>query len=237
MQGRMYPHVHTHQRSKPWHERDAGHRLAHDGEQIAPMYPGLTYHIDGNTGEVALEGTLTLLADCGIPTYIQVRMVFPDNYPSQEPRVYDVANRFPHTADRHFYPNGQCCLWLPPESRWAAHDPDGLCRFLEEVAVFFDRQLVYDAEGKGIWPGEQRSHGIDGYLEFIQEALGGDQRLLAIFAPILLEKVLIQRNDRCPCGSERKYKRCHLDHIENIRKRVEQDILQVVISRYILRNA
>ncbi len=234
MRSPMYPHVHTHQKSKPWYERDGGHRLARDREHIASMYPGLTYYINGNSGEVALEGALTLLADCGIPSHVQVRLVFPDNYPAQEPRVYDAASRFPHTADRHFYPNGQCCLWLPPESRWAAHDPDNICRFLEEVAVFFDRQLVYDADGKGIWPGGQRSHGGYGYLEFIQEALGGDQRLLRVFASLLLKKVHVQRNEQCPCGSGRKYKRCHLDRVEDIRRRVGEDILREIINRHFI---
>ncbi len=99
--------------------------------------------------------------------------------------------------------------------------------------MFFDQQLVYEAERKGIWLGEQRSHGAEGYLEFIQELLGGEQRLLAIFVPILLRQktVHIQSNDRCPCGSGRKYKRCHKASIEEIQKRVGSVALQMILGK------
>src|SRR2546426_12557995 len=46
------------------------------------------------------------------------------------------------------------------------------------VAVFLDQQLTYEAVGKGRWPGRQRSHGDTGYVEFVLELLGGEQRLL-----------------------------------------------------------
>jgi len=158
---------------------------------------------------------------------------FPDNYPEQEPRVYDAANCFPHEANRHFYPDGRCCLWLPPESRWNADDPEGLCRFLEEVAVFFDRQLIYDAEGKGIWPGGQRGHGGDGYVEFVQELLGEDQQLLVALAPIFANKSNIGRNSRCPCGSELKYKKCHLHTVQEINRRVGFVTLRKVFQKWL----
>jgi hypothetical protein len=159
---------------KPWYEQDYGARLEHDQQLLVRSFPGLVYVIDNKVRQVTLAGAMTLRTECGIPTEIRVRVVFLAYYPSQEPRAYDVEDRFPHSADRHFYPDGQCCLWLPSDSGWNPTDTEGLCRWLEEVAIFFDRQLVLEAEGKDTWPGEQRPHGDAGYLQLerVEEVKG-----------------------------------------------------------------
>ncbi|HYU73784.1 MAG TPA: SEC-C metal-binding domain-containing protein [Ktedonobacteraceae bacterium] len=219
-------------KTKPWYERDGGKRLAQDQQCVAEVYPDLIYHIDTQTGCVSVEGKITLLAACGIPTSISVHLEFPDDYPLQEPHVYDAKHRFPHTANRHFYINGRCCLWLPPESRWDRRDPDGLCRFLEEVAVFFDRQLVYDAEGKGVWPGPERSHDDEGYIEFILSLLGDDRQVFTLLVPVLADWSKPERNNPCPCRSGRKYKKCHLDIINTIRGKVGPTKLVSVLRSF-----
>jgi len=189
------------------------------------------YHIADEDGQVRLEGTITLLAECGVPKLIPVRVEFPLDYPQREPRAYDAADRFPHEANRHFYPDGRCCLWLPPETRWKAEDSEGLCHFLEEIAVFFDRQLIYDAEGKGIWPGEQRSHYTAGYIEYIQELLNGDKHLLDALAPTFANRSGTGRNSPCPCGSGIKYKKCHLHIVEDISQRVGSVELRTIFYK------
>lgn len=223
-----------HPMSNPWYKRDGSARLAQDQASISEMFPGLSYRVDETAGRVFLDGTITLVAECGVPTSIVVRVEFPSDYPQGEPRIFEVAERFPHVSDWHFFADGQCCLWLPPESRWEPDDPEGLCRFLEEVAVFFDQQLVYEAGGRSEWPGEQRSHGDEGYLEYIVDELGGDRHLLAVFAPILLGHKTghVQSNDLCPCGSRRKYKRCHKQRVENVKRRMGSGNLQAIVGRW-----
>lgn len=233
MRGGFHPPGRTAPKPNPWYKRDGGARLAQDRALISERYPGLVFHIDDQAGRVYLDGELTLLAECGVPTRIRVRVDFPANYPSQEPRAYDVANRFPHVPDRHFCPDGQCCLWLPPESRWNPSDPEGLCRFLEEVAIFFDRQLVYDVEGKSSWPGGERGHGAAGYVEFVEELLNGDRGLLGALAPTFANISRIGRNSSCPCGSGRKYKRCHLGLVEEISHRVGVVKLRGAFRKYL----
>lgn len=228
-----------HQMRNTWYLRDGGARLAQDRASIAEAFSDLTYRIDEVAGRVFLDGTITLVAECGVPTPIAIRVEFPLNYPEGEPRIFEVAGRFPHVSDRHFFEDGQCCLWLPPESRWNPDNPDGLRCFLEEAAVFFDQQLVYEAEGRGVWPGKQRSHGDEGYLEFIGEVLGGSRQLLAIFAPVLigLKTGHVQSNDPCPCGSRRKYKRCHKPSVEDIKRRMGSENLQAIVGRWYQRIA
>lgn len=216
---------------KPWYEQDNGARLTHDKQLLAQSFPGLVYSIDDKARQVTLGGTITLRAECGIPTESQVRVVFPPNYPYQEPRIYDAEDRFPHTADRHFYKDGRCCLWLPPDSNWNPKDPEGLCRLFEEVAVFFDRQLVLEAGGKDTWPGEQRPHGDAGYIQFVQEIFGDDPQALVAFLPTFVQRKAPGRNSSCPCGSGQKYKRCHLERVEEVKRRVGIIQLRAVFLR------
>jgi hypothetical protein len=232
MRGRSYRRALTPQKHKTWDELDGGWRLAQDEECIAVSFPGLAYHIDEQTNQVLLGGTVTLLAECGTATLIQLRITFPDDYPEREPQVYDVAQRFPHKPDRHFYPDGRFCLWLPPESRWDKKDPDGLCHFLEEVAVFLDQQLTYDAAGKREWPGKQRSHGDLGYIEFVQELLAGNQQLLNVLGPTFANKSGVTHNDPCPCGSGVKYRLCHSHIVKDISQRVGAERLRTIFSRW-----
>jgi SEC-C motif len=111
-------------------------------------------------------------------------------------------------------------------------DTDGIRHFLEGVAVFLDQQLTYEAVGKGQWPGRQRSHGDAGYVEFVLELLGGDQRLLAALAATLANRSGVQRNSPCPCGSGIKYKRCHLRAVEEISRRVGLVRLYAIFGRW-----
>jgi hypothetical protein len=211
----------TRHRPKAWHERGEGIvRLAHDRTLVAREYPTLNYQFDDDSGMVTLEGKLVYRAACGIPTEVPVRIEFPFDYPYGEPLAFDAAGLFEHTFDRHFSTdNGRCCLWLPPKSRWNPYDPDALLTFLDEVVVFFDRQLVYDATGRTAWPGGEYGHRIDGWEEWIAEEIG-DNQVLQAFIPILKSDEKLGRNEKCRCGSGIKFKRCHLDVIENIRRQV-----------------
>jgi hypothetical protein len=218
-------------RAKAWYERGEGvARLAHDRALVLREYPTLSYRIDEVAGAIYLEGTLIYRLACGIPTEVPVRIAFPRDYPRREPRAFDVARRFAHGLDRHMaIDDGACCLWLPPKSRWDAGDPDTLLTFLDEVVVFFHRQLVYDAGGQVEWPGPQYGHRFDGYEQWIIEVFG-DEHALRAFIPILKAHLKIGRNEGCPCGSGRKFKKCHNEKIEQIRRGVPASILPSVFT-------
>jgi SEC-C motif-containing protein len=167
---------------------------------------------------------MIIRAECGIPTEIATAVRFPWDYPGHEPVAYDAALRFKpkpggKLADRHLASSdGQCCLWLDPESRWNSRDPSALRLFLDELAVFFDRQLIYDLTGE--WPGPSYSHGPDGYLEFIQEQLGNDAVLTKALMPVITMETRIGPNEACICGSGKKFKKCHREVVERIQGKI-----------------
>jgi len=122
---------------------------------------------------------------------------------------------FPHIADRHFYSNGACCLWMPVESQWELEDATGLHSFLDQIATFYERQLIYDSSPNKRWAWGQRGHGIVGYIEFVQEALG-DPSLVNNFAGLLSGKEILPLTSNCPCESGKKYKYCHARTVSNL---------------------
>lgn len=213
-------------RRGPWYERDGGLRLAHDKALVGEHYPGLRHRVDQYARSVSLAGTITLRTESGIPTKIEARVEFPHGYPDQEPRVYESGGRFPYEPDRHFFPDGRCCLWLRPESKWDSKDPDYLLRVLDETVLFFERQLIHDLYPNAPWPGGERGHGRLGYAEYVHEWLGEDEKLLLALTPVLTGDIRMGRNAPCPCGSGAKYKRCCLARIEGMKRRVGTVVLR-----------
>jgi hypothetical protein len=223
-------------RSKPrqWYEQEGGARLAQERAILAEAYPGLSFCIDEETGLVRLEGTITLVAECGMRTRLEVLVQLARNHPFGEPRAYDTSGRFPRVPDRHLMPDGRCCLWLPPESQWDPNDPERLPKYLDQVALFFERQLICDVTGE--WPGPERGHGTAGYMEFVGEILNGDDTLVQAIAPVLGGQN-IGRNTPCPCGSGVKYKRCHLEIVTRIEGTVGLDRLRDVFKDRLSRSS
>lgn len=223
------------QTSKPWYERSAGAiRLGADRSLVSREYPGLAFRVDDEHKKVLLEGAITLVEPCRVPTRIAIRIELPAAYPESEPTAYDSENRFPHNAERHFYQDGCCCLWLPPETLWEPDDPLSLLRFLDEVSIFFHQQLVFASTGCVVWPGAERGHNIQGYIEFVEEQLGADARILIpILAPVLAGRLRIGRNQTCPCSLGCKYKDCHQPVVDLLTRRIGLVRTRKVFQRWL----
>jgi len=217
-------------RQKPWYKRDGGARIARDKALVHEHYSGLSYHVDDYSGRARLEGTMTLRTESGVPKKFRVRVKFPEDYPEREPRIYETGGRFPRDPDRHMLPNGLCCLWLRPESKWDKENPDCLLHFLDEAILFFERQLIHEIYPDEPWPGGERGHGLQGYKDYVLELLGDDENLLLVLSPALVGTSRIGRNGHCPCESGTKYKRCCLPLVEEIQSRVGRDILHRTLS-------
>ena len=130
------------------------------------------------------------------------------------PKVYEVGERHRQIArkwnikiiDLHVYPNdGMCCLGI----KRGDNRSFSIKNFLGELVIPFFYRLSYTekfglaASQNDLW-GEY-SHGEEGLTEYLTE--------IAIFA-----KQNPSRNDLCPCGSGKKYKRCHIDDVESLKR-------------------
>ena len=129
------------------------------------------------------------------------------------PKVYEVGRRHGKIAkkcnvnviDLHFYSDDDsCCLGL----KYGGERNLRLQAFLEELVIPFFYRLAYTdlfgiaASRKDLW--EEYSHGTAGLHEHFMELVDIAQRNLG-------------RNEVCPCGSGKKYKKCHLGEVEALR--------------------
>lgn len=122
-------------------------------------------------------------------------------------RRFDIAEQSQCAlVDLHFFEDGACCLSL----KYAPENDLTLQRFILELVIPFFYRLAYtdryglDAAKDDLW-GEY-SHGDAGVREYQDEILQ-------------LVGKRPGRNRPCPCGSGLKYKRCHLDEVEAVKRR------------------
>ena len=126
------------------------------------------------------------------------------------PKVYEVGGRQHEIAqkskvkliDLHFYSDdGNCCLGI----KYGNNEGLRIESFLYDLVIPFFYRLSYTEEfgiaaaRRDLW-GEY-SHGEAGPMEYQAELLN-------------FEKQNLPRNDACPCGSGKKYKKCHLREVE-----------------------
>jgi hypothetical protein len=218
---------------RPWYERNAA-RLTADRALVAQFCPTLQFRLDKPTGKMVLEGGILIPEECGISTEIVTVIRFPGDYPGREPKAFDANRRFQawpdrDWRDRHLRSDGLCCLWLSPRSPWTSTDPFALRHFLDQLAIFFDKQLIYDLTGK--WTGPAYAHERDGFLEFIREELGGDSILTETLLPVITMHTTVGPNDGCPCGQPNKFKKCHLRIVERIQGRIGVETIRANFPR------
>ena len=190
-------------------------RLEYDRSILDCRYPGFVFSSSLKTRRLESVGTLRLVEETtGQPTNLQLRFVFPSNYPRHEPTVYEVGGRFPRVADRHINETDGSfsCHWLAPLSRRDPLDQNALLVLLERVSVFCEDQLTYEVVGR--FPYGEWAHGEAGYAEYLFESLGRDSSIMDAMAARPDVGALPSRNASCLCGSGIKFKRCHMAALE-----------------------
>lgn len=137
------------------------------------------------------------------------------------PKVYEVGGRRCQIAkkcnspiiDLHFYSDDNaCCLGL----KFLDNRSLSIRSFLDELVIPFFYRLSY-AEEFGIAASQndlwgEYSHGEEGLREYITE--------ISNFA-----NQNPSRNDPCPCGSGKKFKKCHIDDVEAL-KRIQKETMR-----------
>ena len=157
-----------------------------------------------------IRGTFDVCSEHGhVYETAKLRIEYPANFPArnQPPSVYleSHRDRWRNSGDSHIESDWKLCLFVPGESGIEFEAASSLNDLFAVIHTFLFKQRIYQKrlareQITGVaakWPGEDRSHGERGIREAIK-AMGG-----------------VGRNDPCPCGSGKKYKKCHLRRFEN----------------------
>lgn len=166
----------------------------------------------------SIEGTYEVRDDQGVlQGAFDIRVQIPVGYPYRFPALWETANKIERGLERHVFPDGGVCEEIDRlEKIIAAHGITLNEYFSRYVHRFFCWQLIYEEEGNGNL--KEWSHNEDGILQFYKEFLGihSDSVILDCLQLIASNRVP-GRNDRCPCGSKKKAKWCHVKQFEDLK--------------------
>ena len=168
---------------------------------------------NSESGEFVI-GDDAMEMDRYICDYFQIEIHLENLDENGWPKVYEVGGRYHQIAEKYNVPIGDlhinpgdatCCLSLKDGGNRNFRIQD----FFPELVIPFFYYLSYtekfgiDASRKDLW-GEY-SHGDRGRLEYEAEILN-------------IAKDNLSRNDFCTCGSDKKYKKCHMDEVEAVKR-------------------
>jgi hypothetical protein len=203
--------------TRPWHEADPWRLEELRGELVA-RYPTLGAVIEGD--RVVIRGTFPVVAEREVLDRYEIEVHLGRDDPHAWPDVREIGGRIPRVADRHVFPrSGNACLCLP-EDRAAAWPPGS--SILDFLAGPLRNYLLAQTsfEREGTWPFGERAHDADGVLEFYAEQLGSEDLRQGRRLLLLLTREEIKGHWPCPCGSGEPMRRCHLETVRDVRRRV-----------------
>ncbi|MCK4344833.1 MAG: SEC-C domain-containing protein [Bacteroidales bacterium] len=153
------------------------------------------------------------------------------NFPSSFPQLFETSNKIPKVADRHIYTDtGACCVCGYPQMILATKRSNFTIKhYIDEYVIpCFANQIYFEKTGK--WKNGEYSHGdkgiVEAYLDLLK--LNNEKELLVIIQDYLLKKYnIVGRNDKCICGSNRKYKKCCADRIQILNTIGENEVAKL----------
>lgn len=178
---------------------------------------------------VAFRGRFDIREGGEVVEAFAVDVVLPPDSPRGLPAVWEVGGRIPRVVDPH-HVNAQddsLCVLLP-EAYWYTN-PLGLT-----LPEYLEGPLRNHLAGQSMvlrghdWPPGEWGHGSRGPLQFYEELFGvqGEDRLRPFLE--LLIGGGIDGRWLCPCGSERKLRKCHGKQVYLAQSRIPRALLQTI---------
>lgn len=147
------------------------------------------------------------------------------SYPNKLPCVKLLNHDEYKKNDFHIDKNGCCCLAPDAECFYILEKDYSLVDFTERLVIPFFAALLYKAETDK-WPYGDYSHFTMGLFEYYEQKLKVDKEHIIDAMNILVDNKRLERNSICFCGSERKYKKCHLVILEDVHRKVDKFYLK-----------
>ena len=143
-----------------------------------------------------------------------VILISPGTYPYGVPCLFETGGLIERIADRHINGDGSCCVGIDHKLLYLASRGLTMNAYMQEFGYpYFANQLYFKQTGH--YAAGEYSHGFAGVLQFYRESLDITNAAHAAALLVgLLEGNLPLRNELCFCGSNKKYKCCHLKAVE-----------------------
>ena len=178
-------------------------------ENIKDDYPNLHFRntIDGLVleGEVKFDLTCNDVGERIKDSYL-VQIILSKDYPDKPPKVKEVGGKIA----KNFHKNGeQLCLDVPSRVHLIFKEKSTLRHFIKELLEPYLYSHSYWKKHNGKMPFGDRSHYGDGIVEHYEDLFNITGRDLVLNFLDLLVNRHYKQSMPCPCGSNRKIKKCH----------------------------
>lgn len=185
-------------------------------KEVCVAYPHL--RIKETAGRKILKGAIKIenSEKTDSKSYL-IEIHWADGFPYKFPILYEVGGDIPCEPDWHKYSSEACCITVD-------YDENLKCRNGITVSYFVKTEVIpylanqWHKQVTGNFKAEY-SHGEKARFEFLLDFAFGNR------------KIDIGRNDKCFCGSNKKYKKCHSDIIEGMRKIGKESTKKFLMSK------
>lgn len=185
------------------------------------------YVIDGNVRIYAINNDVPLIDDFAI--IIEV----PLDFPNELPIIRETSNKIPKSFE-HVNMDKSLCLGIETEIKIQFMKNPTLLNWFQTFVVNYFYSVMYYSKYERVPYGERR-HGIKGIIQFYLEFLNVDSinKIYDILNSI--ENDNLKDYNKCPCGSFKKIRKCHLSQMNTLKKvGIKSDLKE--ISKLINKN-
>lgn len=202
---------------------------------VKKKYPEL--EVDYKNGvPVSLEGFVDILdSNLNVRGAFNIRINIPSTYPYGFPSLRELSRIIPRVIDRHIYENGDCCLTILQKQILESRCGISILNFIEKYTIPYLANQIYFEE-YGDWANGEYSHGDNGITQFYFEEIQTKEFAVVLkVLAIVLKHNDLERNAKCYCGSEKKFKKCHLEMILRLSligiKQLKNDFEMILIQQ------
>jgi len=208
--------------------------LVNDVEEVLKLFPKFTYDGKNIVGEIDIYDR----NDKYYSSFI-IKISISPKYPFEFPILYECGNDIPHIIDRHIYKDGSCCVCVTQEEDIRKKRGITIKEFIFEYAIpFFANQIYFETNG-GSWANGDYSHGYDGFIQYYQELFNTQDINIIVLGFRYFLNNSLKPYEKCFCGSNIKYKKCHLKvhvQMEKISPKRLRDDFKFLLCKSLLEN-
>ena len=208
-----------------------GERVQELRQEIAANYPDLTIGCDET--KIYIRGTFPIQYEGKVLGRYQIEIEWSDS-DSYAPVLRETGGRIPRTDDRHINRrDGTACVLVPEEWLLRSRSERTAIKYLDgPVRDFFIWQSLVEQGQEPTW--KARSHGFPGAMEAYADMVGMTEPKQIVKCLEYLSKGPIKGHWDCPCGSGKRLRNCHYDHLRGLTGKIPRRIAQLSLER--LRN-
>jgi hypothetical protein len=174
-----------------------------------------------------VTGVLDIIDEKGVfwDSY-NVQINIPANYPKELPTIIETSEKIIRSNEWHINDDTTCCLGTPAKVHMLLSGDNSLLNWLDKVVIpFFANHILKSKTDK--YAAGECSHGIAGIIEDYQELfkINSIQGIVARLG-YMTGLLALGRNEKCFCGSEKKYKVCYLQNVLDHNYQIPDHVLK-----------